>query len=121
MPAKNERGFTRFSVDAAGEKAAGDVEILMDVLAIIALPPAAGVLVAGGTAGVFAHAGLRVDAQILPMTVAANDDHVFLFRDERAQLIPFVGENFVGMIVAFIVAVRPDDGCGADEHAEGGV
>ena len=55
------------------------------------------------------------------MAVAANDNHVFLLRNERAQLVAFVGENFVGMIVAFVVAVGSDDWGGADEHAKGDV
>ena len=52
--------------------------------------PTAGVLIAGGTAGIFTHPGFIIHRNILPVPVPTDCHHIFLFGNEAADFIAFV-------------------------------
>ena len=68
--------------------------------------------VAGRTDTEFAHAADGVDGVVLPMAIAAHDEEIV--RDvglhPAAKLVAFVGEVFVGMVVALIGAIGANHG-----------
>ena len=55
------------------------------------------------------------------MAVAADDEHIGLRGDELANLIAFVGEAFVGMVIVLFTAIGADDRRRANEDTERGV
>ena len=103
-------------LNGSRQEAAGDVEVFVIIFTEIVLLPAPGVLVACRAAGVFANSSLRVDAHVLPVTIAANHYHVFLFGNKCAQLVTFMGKIDIGMIVMLALSIRPDNRSRADEH-----
>ncbi len=60
------------------EESAGHIQVLMFGVSLI-IAPAAGVFVAGRAAGVFSHPRFRSHRYVLPVTVSADNVHIFLF------------------------------------------
>ena len=116
MPSKRELRLILLPLNGSRQETAGDVEVFVIIFTEIVLLPAPGVLVAGRAARVFTNASLRVDAHVLPVTIAANYYHIFLFGNKCAQLVPFMGKIDIGMIVMLAGAIRPDNRSRADEH-----
>ena len=83
VPAEGERWSAAFPLNGSRHETAGDVEVLVIILPEIIFLPPPGVLVAGRAARVFTNASLRVDAHVLPVTIAANNDHVLLLGNKR--------------------------------------
>lgn len=90
-------------------------------LGAVFLAEPGGVFVGGGAAGELFDTGLGIDRYVLPMPISADDIHVVLRGDEGADLVTFVSEALVGMVVVLVAAIRTDDGCGANEDPECGV
>ena len=63
--------------------------------------PTSGVLVRGSATGELLDAGFAIDGDVLPVTVTTDDVGVFLGGNELANLVSFVGESFVGVVVTF--------------------
>ena len=78
--------------------------------------------VAGRPDAELAHAADGVDGVVLPMAIAAHDEEIV--RDvglhPTAKLVAFVGEVFVGMVVALIGAIGANHGGGRNQHFPGG-
>src|SRR5690606_5091896 len=81
VPAEGERRGVVRPFNCRREESAGHVEVLVIVLAEVGLLPAAGVLAGGRPAGILADARLRMDRHVLPVSVAADDDQIFLRSD----------------------------------------
>ncbi len=102
------------------QETAHDVEVLVHVRAVF-FAESAGVFVGCRSAGILAHTRARVDGNVLPVSVAADDIHVFLAADEVSKFVAFMREAHVGMVVVLVSAIRADNRSRTDEDAECGI
>ena len=71
------------------------------------LPPDL-VFLASRTAPEFPQTGFAIDRSVLPVSIAAEDDHTGVLGQFIAQLTTFVSEDVIGMVVLFTRFVWPD-------------
>src|SRR5262245_43163075 len=78
-------------------------------------------LVAGRADAEFADAGGRMDRVVLPMPVATDHKEVVgdIGSQPGPQLVTFVRESAIGVIVVLVGPVGSDKRSGADEHFPG--
>ena len=88
------------------------------VVGLVLTGRTAGVLVARRTDRELLQAGLRMHRVILPVPVAADREKVVghIVAEPRADLVAFVLEDLVGVIVGLGLAVGADERRGADQE-----
>ena len=112
--------FTVNPINIHPKEAAANLQILMHVGAILQAETS-GMFIGRRSAGILANAGFGIERDILPVPVTADHKHVFLGGDEVTDLVAFVSEALVGVIVIHTTPVRSNHWGRTDENAEGGI
>ena len=100
MMSEDEAGPAFLWRDLPAEKSSHDGEVLVFICSLFE-GESVGVGLGGCSRRELVNASFVVDAVILPVTVAANDDD-FVFSAELAKLVAFMAPVGIGVIVALV-------------------
>src|SRR3954463_15373770 len=93
------------------------------VVGLVETGSAAGVLVAAGAAGEFVQSGFGMNRVILPVAVATDSEEIVrhVFVRPTAELVSFVAESGIGVVVVLARPVRSDNRRGTHQHFPAGI